>query len=198
MTKTDTKKKHHHGNLKEALVLAGIELLEESGIDGLTLRKCAARAGVSHAAPAHHFDGLAGLKIAIAQEGFRIFSRYLEDGLTGLVDPQDRLRSICQGYLAFGLQHPGLLNVIFGTGLSALVPDNQEGSYAYNILRGVCAPFVPEGQNPQIIEIQVWSLIHGFTLLYLAGEFGYPPPAIADGPFEQVMTLLDRIGTLGN
>ena len=197
MAQAETKKKHHHGNLKEALVDAGIELLEENGIDGLTLRKCAARAGVSHAAPAHHFDGLVGLKTAIAQQGFRIFSKYLEDGLEGIENPRDRLRCICRGYLAFGLEHPGLLNVIFGTGLAALVPDNREGSYAYDILRGVCAPFVPEGQNPQVIEIQVWSLIHGFTLLYLAGEFGSPPPPIGDGPFEQVMSLLDRIGTLG-
>lgn len=193
-----TKKKHHHGNLKEALVNAGIELLEESGIDGLTLRKCAARAGVSHAAPAHHFDGLLGLKIAIAQEGFLIFSRYLEDGLEGIDNPKERLRSICRGYLAFGLEHPGLLNVIFGTGLAALVPDNREGGYAYNILRGVCAPFIPEGQDPQVVEIQVWSLIHGFTMLYLAGEFGCPPPPIQDGPFDQVVTLLDRVGNLSS
>ncbi|UZD89692.1 TetR/AcrR family transcriptional regulator [Cognatishimia activa] len=193
-----TKKKHHHGNLKEALVHAGIELLEESGIDGLTLRKCAARAGVSHAAPAHHFDGLLGLKIAIAQEGFLIFSRYLEDGLEGIDNPKERLRSICRGYLAFGLEHPGLLNVIFGTGLAALVPDNREGGYAYNILRGVCAPFIPEGQDPQVVEIQVWSLIHGFTMLYLAGEFGCPPPPIQDGPFDQVVTLLDRVGNLSS
>ncbi len=197
MEERSRKKKHHHGNLKEALVTAGIELLEEGGIDGLTLRKCAARAGVSHAAPAHHFDGLLGLKIAIAQEGFRLFSQSLENGLAGIDDPRQRLRAICRGYLNFGLKHPGLLNVIFGTGLASLVPEMREGDYAYNILREVCAPFIPEGQDRQVGVIQVWSLIHGFTTLYLAGEFGSPPPPIEDGPFEQVAALLDRIGTLG-
>ncbi|SHG52437.1 TetR/AcrR family transcriptional regulator [Cognatishimia maritima] len=193
----ETKTTHHHGNLKEALVRAGIDLLEEDGLDGLTLRKCAARAGVSHAAPAHHFDGLSGLKVAIATEGFRIFSNYLESAAKGIDAPIDRLRAVCRGYLTFGLTHPGLLSVIFGSGLAAQKPDNREGDYAYNILRSVCAPFIPEGQNPQIIEIQVWSLIHGFTLLYLSGEFGCPPPPIEDGPFDQIIALLDRVGTLG-
>jgi DNA-binding transcriptional regulator YbjK len=61
MTESADKKKPHHGNLRAALVSAGIELLEEGGLEALTLRKCAARAGVSHAAPAHHFEGLQGL-----------------------------------------------------------------------------------------------------------------------------------------
>lgn len=197
MSESPSKKKHHHGNLKEALVHAGIELLEEGGIDGLTLRKCAARAGVSHAAPAHHFDGLQGLKVAIAQEGFRIFSRYLDAQIAKSEDPKERLRLICRGYLGFGQAHPGLLYVIFGSGLAAHIPDNREGGDAYNLLRGVCAPFIPDGQNSEIVEMQVWSLIHGFTLLYLAGEFGCPPPPIDDGPFDQVIALLDRVGTLG-
>ena len=56
---------HHHGDLRQALVAAGIELLDEGGLAALTLRRCAARAGVSHAAPAHHFKGLRGLLTAI-------------------------------------------------------------------------------------------------------------------------------------
>lgn len=192
-----SKKKHHHGNLKEALVHAGIELLEEGGIEGLTLRKCAARAGVSHAAPAHHFDGLPGLKIAIAEQGFQIFSGHMSESLAGVEDEKERLRSICRGYLSFGLEHPGLLKVMFGSGLASLVPTSREGGEAYNILRDVCAPFVPEGQNPQIVELQVWSLIHGFTTLSVSGEFGSPSPSLEDGPFEQVIALLERVGTLG-
>ena len=60
------KKQHHHGNLREALITAGVGLLNEGGLSALTLRKCAARAGVSHAAPAYHFKGLNGLLTAIA------------------------------------------------------------------------------------------------------------------------------------
>ena len=72
-------KPHHHGNLRNALIEAGIDLLKEGGLPNLTLRKCAALAGVSHAAPAHHFDGLDGLRQAIASEGFSRFRQAMLD-----------------------------------------------------------------------------------------------------------------------
>jgi len=62
---------YHHGDLARALVLAGLEILEESGLPGLTLRAIAARAGVSHAAPRNHFGDFRGLIGAIVAEGFR-------------------------------------------------------------------------------------------------------------------------------
>lgn len=196
MTQENVKIRHHHGNLRAALIDAGIQLLEEGGIAALTLRKCAARAGVSHAAPAHHFDGLAGLKRAIAEEGFRLFSSYLQTACNnGPQDPQGRLKSLCRGYLQFGLDHPGILAVIFGDqGLAGLVGGGgKEEADAYLTLRAVCAPFVSPNQDRLVVETQVWSLIHGFTLLYMAGEFGSPPPPIDDGPFAQVIAILDGL-----
>jgi len=55
---------YHHGNLREALIEAGTEILDEDGLEALSLRACAKRAGVSHAAPQHHFGNLEGLRIA--------------------------------------------------------------------------------------------------------------------------------------
>ena len=63
------KKPHHHGNLREALIRAGLVRLEKDGPDAMTLRKCAARAGGPHAAPAHHFNGLISIKGAITARG---------------------------------------------------------------------------------------------------------------------------------
>jgi AcrR family transcriptional regulator len=195
MTDAKAKTSHHHGNLKDALIKAGIELLEDGGIDALSLRKCAARAGVSHAAPAHHFDGLAGLKAAIAEEGFRLFSNSMRSACDqGEQSPRGRLRSICRGYLQFGLDHGGILNVIFGArGLAGLSGgQGREGANAYQILRETCAPFVRDGEDPAAKELQVWSLIHGFTMLTLAEEFGPRPKAAEDGPFNAVVALLDQ------
>ncbi len=196
-SKPQAKPNHHHGDLKRALITAGLALLEEGGLESLSLRKCAARAGVSHAAPAHHFDGLSGLIAAIAEEGFIIFSRYMQSEVDSKnQDPRARLHSVCCGYLQFGLDHAGLLRVMFGEhGLAQHAPTNgREEADAYLILRDVCAPFVPDGMDQKIIEIQVWSLIHGFTMLYLAGEFGVPFPPVDAGPFEAVMALLDSLG----
>ncbi len=199
MSPPPTKPRHHHGDLRTALIQAGIDLLEDGGIDALTLRKCAARAGVSHAAPAHHFAGLPGLKSAIAEEGFRIFSRYLREARAdGDQSARGQLKSICQGYLRFGLDHGGILTVIFGCrGLAGLVPQTgREDADAYEILREVCAPFVAEGDDPRVVELQVWSLIHGFTLLCLGGEFGPPRQGLEDGLFDQVIALLEHLGPL--
>lgn len=199
MTKPAPKSPHHHGNLKSALIDAGVALLEEGGLDGLTLRKCAARAGVSHAAPAHHFDGLTGLKSAIAQDAFGRFSRHmLEAADAEGPAPIDRLRGICRGYLQFGLTHRALLEIIFGVDPEQVTNEGIDpgDSNAYMILRDTCAPFVPAGTAPEIIEFQVWSLIHGYTLLFVSGRLGnVRPQRIEDGPFEQVLALLDCIGT---
>jgi len=197
-----SKKPHHHGNLRSALVQAGIDLLEEGGLPALTLRKCAAKAGVSHAAPAHHFNGLDGLKAAIAQEAFRRFSAsMLTAAEAGDPSPRGRLKSICRGYLHFGQAHPALLQMIFGVTPEEMEAaatdtpgDHEKGTNAYQILSEACAPFVPAGTDPRIVEIQVWSLAHGFTLLALPGRFIEGGVDHTDALFDQVMALLNHVG----
>lgn len=192
------KSTHHHGDLRNALVAAGIAILEEEGLQALSLRKCAARAGVSHAAPAHHFEGIRGLRGAIASEAFALFSRRMLAAANAEGDsPQDRLKGICRGYLQFGLSHRALLDTIFGIDIADVQRERieHEDSSAYQILSDACAPFVPEGTQPEVVEFQVWSLIHGYTSLFLRGHFGCDTPkSIDDGPFDLVMGLLDRVG----
>lgn len=198
MTDRNLKKPHHHGNLRDALIQAGIALLTEGGKESLTLRRCAARAGVSHAAPAHHFDGVTGLRAAIAKEGFRRFrTSMLEAREAGVQTAKGRVKSICSGYLNFAIANPALFDLIFSfDAIVMLEQDLEQGSaHAYEVLREACAPFVPKGEYPVVIETQVWSLIHGYSQLYLSGRFGPVNPALdTRGPFEQVMALLDRIG----
>ena len=64
---------YHHGDLRAALLAAGEEVLEESGVAGFSLRHVARRVGVSHSAPAHHFGDAQGLLAALATDGFRRF-----------------------------------------------------------------------------------------------------------------------------
>ncbi|MEP2716536.1 TetR/AcrR family transcriptional regulator [Pseudophaeobacter sp.] len=192
------KKPHHHGDLRAALVQSGIEILTESGLESLTLRRCAARAGVSHAAPAHHFDGVAGLRAAIAKEGFARFrQQLLQARAAGAQDPKGRILSLCRGYLDFAIENPALYTLIFSCGpMAQFEEDLKVGDVsAYGVLRETCAPFVPQGGDPLVVETQVWSLIHGFAHLFLAGTFGAD-----DGTpdhhwlFAPVMALLRDIG----
>jgi len=197
MTKIHAPKPHHHGDLRSALIEAGISLLSEGGKEALTLRRCAARAGVSHAAPAHHFDGISGLRGAIAQEGFRLFRlSMLMACETGDQSDLDRLKGICSGYLNFAIDNPALFDLIFSSAPMAKLKTAPKLSppFAYEVLRDACAPFVPSGQDPMVIETQVWSLIHGYSHLYMAGRFGPVDRSHqARGPFDLVMTLLDRL-----
>lgn len=192
MTATSDTPRHHHGNLRQALVEAGIELLKDGGLEALSLRKCAARAGVSHAAPAHHFDGVDGLRVAIAEEGFvRFRQRMLDFADAAEQTPRGRLHGICEGYLAFAREDPALYDLIFSfRATSRLIEEMQVNSApAYQVLRDTCAPLVPPGADPLVIETQVWSLVHGFALLILSGRFD-PDPV----PEDAVLALLDRIG----
>jgi AcrR family transcriptional regulator len=174
---------HHHGNLRSALIEAALEILQDDGAEGLTLRRVAARAGVSHAAPAHHFAGLHGLLTAIAARAFALFTEAMETARDSAGPaPFDRLAGVCEGYLAFARTSAGLFRVMFNTpGLHRDDPDLARHSQAaYQVLRDACTPFA--GERPEELELAVWSMVHGYAALGFAepqepGQpFGTPPP----------------------
>lgn len=187
--------------LRDRLIDAGCALLTEGGLEALTLRRCAARAGVSHAAPAHHFDGLPGLLRAIAERGFTRFADAMEAERDHAHDaPRARLHAICRGYMAFALKNDALFTLMFrkNRGIGAFDASlGQAAERASGILTDACAPFVPDGVPAKVIEVQVWSLIHGYAFLAVCDQIN--SAATPDGyhrtaPFDDVMTLLDRIG----
>ena len=179
------------GPLRDALIEAGIALLNEGGPEGLTLRRAAARAGVSHAAPAHHFPGLAGLQTAIATRAFALFSDAMERRQRAAPDrPFDRLLAICDGYLDFASLHGGLFHLMFNTpDIDRCDPDLMaQSARAYGILRDACLPFAG-GQPDPVLEAAVWSTVHGYAALSLdkprAQAGGDQPP-----PFAAVLKRL--------
>jgi AcrR family transcriptional regulator len=178
------------------LVDAGVAILTEEGLEKLSLRKCAARAGVSHAAPAHHFDGVEGLRGAIADEGFRVFRNYLLifRALAG-DDPYARVKGICRGYLYFARNNPALFELIFGIRsmqhTRQALPESPGA--AYDVLRETCAPFVAPGADPRIVEMQVWSLIQGYCVLFLAEQLGEGESDPFLTEFDQFISLLDHL-----
>lgn len=164
-----TRSTHHHGDLRNALIKAGLDILDTQGLEALTLRKAAARAGVSHAAPAHHFDGKEGLLAAIATHGYNQFTELMQteryrDGTT----PRDQLEGIARGYVRFSREHPALFRLIFSGQFtraeSALLAASNS---AYQVLADVCALFKPSPHGPGINELKVWSVVHGHAVLSL-------------------------------
>ncbi|MEQ8831600.1 MAG: TetR/AcrR family transcriptional regulator [Alphaproteobacteria bacterium] len=170
------KRDYHHGNLKEALIDAGIEILDEVGWDALSLRACASRAGVSHAAPAHHFGNVKGLQTALAAVGFTRFRETLSEFQEAAEsDPKTRLQAAGAGYVTFALRHPGLFKLMFGgADLDYENEDYREASQsAFAQLGEIVAPFLPPDSRPEEdyrLRVTIWSAVHGYTHLLLAGK----------------------------
>lgn len=151
---------------RAALIEAALHLLLTEGMGGLTLRRAAARAGVSHAAPAHHFDGLPGLLTATAARAFRLFTKAMTDARDAAPpDPRAQLLAVGQGYLAFARDHAGLFHLMFNSpALSRNDHDLMQASAeSYAVLRAACAPLA--AADPHALETAVWALVHGFAAL---------------------------------
>lgn len=170
---------YHHGDLRSALIAATEDLLAERGPDGFSLREVARRAGVSPAAPAHHFGDAAGLLTAVATQGFAGLTQALRDGVaSGGDDALAALRGQGQGYVRFALRHPGRFRLMFRNDmLCADEALTQHADAAFEELAagvrraaGVAdaAAMTPAHWNAVIM---LWSLVHGYAHLAIAGRF---------------------------
>ena len=174
MTKKD--KKYHHGDLKRALVDAGIALLEEKGLDKLSLRGIAARVGVSHTAPKNHFGSLKGLLTAIAAEGFRRHAAFQREGLIGSASRRDRLHAAMRGYVRFARAHPALFELMFSPLYcdfgDETLRETAAGSYAIlsEISDGLDWDKAGTPNAQLKTETMLWSLAHGYALLMLGHQ----------------------------
>ncbi len=170
---------YHHGALREALVQATESLLAERGAEGFSLREAARRAGVSPAAPAYHFGDAAGLLTAVASSGFEALTQALESGdARGGDDPLAALRGQGLAYVQFALSHPGRFRLMFRQGkLHDDATLLQHANAAHEVLaRGVCRGFglasiEQMGERHWNAVVALWSLVHGYAHLAIAGKF---------------------------
>ena len=169
---------YHHGALREALIDASETLLAERGVEGFSLREVARRSGVSPAAPAHHFGDATGLLTAVATAAFDGLTAALEAGnARGKADPVARLREQGVGYVSFALRHPGRFGLMFRPDIArdAALEAHAQASFAV-LESGVRAlydlpaatPLAPVQWNALL---SLWSVVHGFAHLALAGKF---------------------------
>src|SRR6202165_6019824 len=106
---------YHHGALRDALLEAAERVLERDGLSGLTLGAVAREAGVSHAAPTHHFGDLTGLVSELAAIGFRQFNAAMTAAGAVGTSPIDKGMTRAKAYVAFAQAHPGIYGLMFRT-----------------------------------------------------------------------------------
>jgi AcrR family transcriptional regulator len=161
MSSKDT---YHHGDLKATILGEAAVLVAGRGAAALSLRELARAAGVSHAAPAHHFTDRRGLFTALATEGFRM----LADALAGA---RPDFLDAALAYVRFAIDHPGHYAVMFDRSLydaadqGLVVAETAAGAELAAGVRTLDDPRAND--DPQAAALAAWSLVHGFSLLWL-------------------------------
>lgn len=157
---------YHHGNLRQELLDAAVQVITERGVPAVTLRGLAAASGVSHAAPAHHFGDKAGLLTALATDGFE----RLGDALAAAGD--DFLESGL-AYVRFAFDHPAHFEVMFQPALyhaddAALVAARARSSELLGASSRAAAPGASAPRRRDV-ALAGWCLVHGFASLVRSG-----------------------------
>jgi AcrR family transcriptional regulator len=169
-----TEAPYHHGSLHEALLKAAETILERDGLAGLTLRAAAREAGVSHAAPTHHFGDMAGLLSELAAAGFRKFGAQLGAAAASKASPSDRMDAMGEAYVTFAREHPSMFLLMFRS--ERLDPERpvlhaaMEQAFGM-LMRGASERRGGSAQTPPLALladiVRAWSMVHGFAMLMI-------------------------------
>jgi AcrR family transcriptional regulator len=155
---------YHHGDLRAVILAETARLVAELGADQVSLRQLARQAGVSHAAPAHHFTDRRGLFTALAAEGFWLLCDALKAA-------RGDFACAALAYVRFAIDHPGHYAVMFDRSLvdstdAELVA--AEAAAGAELSAGVATLVAPNAKaDPAGAELAAWSLVHGFAMLWL-------------------------------
>lgn len=183
---------YHHGDLRNACVRSALALLEEGGLEAVTLRAVAERTGVSRSAPYRHFPTKRALLAATAAAGFRRLHAAIVEARDGAGDdPKARLTAGCTAYARFGAGSPHLYRLMFAGDfcegpLFGNRPPAEEsefpelieaGNDAFDSLVDALAEAQVQGalrtRAPRSQALAVWAMIHGVISLYLDNRTAY-------------------------
>ncbi len=171
---------YHHGNLKEALIQAALDLIARKGPAGFTFAEAARWAGVSPAAPYRHFRDRDDLLVDVARRGFDQFAQALARAWDdGRPEPFVAFERVGRAYLDFARAEPAYYSAMFEAGIP-LESDPElraAGERAFAVLRGAAETLIarlPPGQRPPalMMALHIWSLAHGIASLFGRGDAG--------------------------
>jgi AcrR family transcriptional regulator len=184
---------YHHGDLKNALIKAGLQLLVEKGVNGLNLREVARRAGVTHAAPYRHFADKEALIAAMAEEGFQRLAQQI--GAASTTAPQsatEKLIALGDAYIRFAVEQPDSFRLMFSYTIArrAQYPTLYTAAKrGFHLLESIIEDGQAAGEflleDSTALTKSVWSMMHGLATLLVEGQF----PADQADPHMQQQTI---------
>lgn len=187
--------RYHHGELRATLLEAAERELIEKGEEGFSLRSTARRAGVSHAAPAHHFKNATALLHGLAQVGFeRLTATMKDEQRRALRDDQvAQFAALGVGYVRFAMENADLFRLMFGGRLTGTLPPElakaADGAFSVLVngvakLRGADALSSEAGWRD---ITGAWSIVHGYAHLAISGKMSWA----AGQPFDAQRSVID-------
>jgi AcrR family transcriptional regulator len=195
------RRSYHHGNLREALVQAALDLIGDKGPAGFTFADAARHAGVSPAAPYRHFRDREQLLRDVARRGFEQFTHELERAwASGTPDAFAAYERLGHAYLSFARTEPAYYSAMFEAGIS---PDDDPGlrqaaDAAFSVLRDaseqICLQLPRDTRPPaMMMALHVWSLAHGISTLFARADGGRRKlPMSAEDLLESAMLIYLR------
>ncbi len=169
---------YHHGNLKEALIRAALDLIKEKGPAGFTFAEAARSAGVSPAAPYRHFRDRDELLADVARRGFEQFEGVLAKAWDeGRPDPLAAFDRMGRAYLDFAKKEPAFYSAMFEAGISSeSTPELRQASErSFAVLRNaaeILVAKIPAAERPPalMVALHIWSMTHGIASLFGRGD----------------------------
>jgi AcrR family transcriptional regulator len=181
------RRSYHHGDLKNALIETALEQIAHDGVQALSLREVARRAGVSHTASYRHFPSKESLVAAIAEQGFRRLSASMREAiLPHTDDPLAALQASGVAYVEFGVSCPDHLNVMFSGEIAherypGLAGASKE---AHALLTSIVQQGLQtghlRGSDERTVALAAWSIVHGLAQLIAGGQLDVQRTAIRE------------------
>jgi len=194
-------RRYHHGDLRRALLLAAEDELAEKGIEGFSLRGCAKRAGVSHAAPAHHFTDVTGLLSALAADGFERFLSTTNGRLNAAAGrpPRERLIAMGLGYIDFARRNPALFRLMFSSNKTDPQNETLREPAATAFQQLVSSVGEKTGTDPygsrdgQLQVAATWAIVHGLAHLLLSEQMRFLNERTEDELEADLASIIARV-----
>jgi AcrR family transcriptional regulator len=181
---------YHHGDLRAACLRAAMELLEDDGAAGLSVRAVARRAGVSPGAPYRHYADRDALVSAVAAEGYRELAGSLSAAHPSPSTPED-LAAVAVAYVQFALEHRALFRTMFSDPCDGDSSERVAATTAIAEYVGALVRRAFHGVDPDALSTALWAVVHGLAFLYLDGKLDTSTPqAVADRVRAAVLALV--------
>ena len=168
ITVSTSNEAYHHGNLRDALLSAGLEALEGAEGKAPSLRELARKVGVSATAVYRHFPDKNALDKALALEGLGMLGREQERAATAAGGGSSGFAQAGRTYVRFALAHPALFRLIFTQGEPIEHSDQPDPARA--LLDSYTQELAGDPDRAERLALQAWSIAHGIAMLMLDGR----------------------------